>query len=357
MRLFNDLPATGIEGGFMVELGDFHAGETRRVLLEIDVPAIAELGLAQGLRPGAALGRHRVDEEPARDDPGLGQRRSRATRPRAEREDPEVTTELAFQRAQRTKREATDALRDGRLEQAKAQFREASATLQDAAAAAPADAAPELVEEADVLDDLADRADLDARVARKRARADYHMKSRKRGRRAALTEGAHTDAPILRLRLEPEPGRHAASLPDARPDVTACLAAGGSCSEASRTSSPAAGERSPARFGGWARTTSAALDDYEGAPSHYRQRIVEVETDAGPVEAMTYVMTHDTYVGLPSPWYLDRIAAGFRDWELPVETLGQALAEAKAELERLGVQHLHPDGRKRLRAILDEASA
>ena len=64
-----------------------------------------------------------------------------------------------------------------------------------------------------------------------------------------------------------------------------------------------------------------ALDHYEGAPSHYRQRIVEVETDAGPVEAMTYVMTHDTYVGLPSPWYLDRIAAGFRDWELPVETL------------------------------------
>ena len=47
VRIFNDLPATGIDGGFMVELGDFHAGETRRVLLEIDVPAIAQLGLAR----------------------------------------------------------------------------------------------------------------------------------------------------------------------------------------------------------------------------------------------------------------------------------------------------------------------
>ena len=50
---------------------------------------------------------------------------------------------------------------------------------------------------------------------------------------------------------------------------------------------------------------------------------MEVETDTGPVEAMTYVMTHDTYVGLPSPWYFDRIAAGFRDWELPIERLGE----------------------------------
>ena len=47
VRLFNDLPATAIEGGFMAELGDLYAGETRRILLEIDVPALAELGLAK----------------------------------------------------------------------------------------------------------------------------------------------------------------------------------------------------------------------------------------------------------------------------------------------------------------------
>ena len=47
VRLFNDLPGGAIEGGFMAELGDLYAGETRRLLLEIDVPAMPGLGLAQ----------------------------------------------------------------------------------------------------------------------------------------------------------------------------------------------------------------------------------------------------------------------------------------------------------------------
>ena len=60
VRLFNDLPATAIEDGFMAELGDLHAGETRRVLLEIDVPAPrAGTRPSPGLRPGAPLGRDR----------------------------------------------------------------------------------------------------------------------------------------------------------------------------------------------------------------------------------------------------------------------------------------------------------
>jgi hypothetical protein len=100
------------------------------------------------------------------------------------------------------------------------------------------------------------------------------------------------------------------------------------------------------------------LDAYEGAPSHYVQRLVKVEIEGGKtLEAMTYVMTRPSYVGLPSPWYLDRIVTGFRHWGLPVESLHIALRAAKVELRRLGVKSLERDGRKRLRAILDEASA
>ena len=44
VRLFNDLPAAPIDGGFMVELGDFYAGEQRKLLLAIDVPAMTGLG-------------------------------------------------------------------------------------------------------------------------------------------------------------------------------------------------------------------------------------------------------------------------------------------------------------------------
>lgn len=47
VHLFNDLPAITIDGGFMVELGDFYSGEQRKLLLTIDVPAMAALGLAR----------------------------------------------------------------------------------------------------------------------------------------------------------------------------------------------------------------------------------------------------------------------------------------------------------------------
>ena len=80
-----------------------------------------------------------------------------------------------------------------------------------------------------------------------------------------------------------------------------------------------------------------------------------VATAQGQVEAMTYVMTRASYVGLPSPWYLDQIATGFRQWGLPMRSLTAALEEAKAELERRGIDRLERDGRKRLRAIVDDA--
>ena len=41
------LPAQRVEGGVMVELGDFYGGELRKILLTLRVPAMAALGLAQ----------------------------------------------------------------------------------------------------------------------------------------------------------------------------------------------------------------------------------------------------------------------------------------------------------------------
>jgi Ca-activated chloride channel family protein len=47
VTVLNDLPAAAVSDGVMVELGDFYASETRRLLLSLDVPAIASLGLAR----------------------------------------------------------------------------------------------------------------------------------------------------------------------------------------------------------------------------------------------------------------------------------------------------------------------
>jgi Ca-activated chloride channel homolog len=182
VRLFNDLPATAVAGGFMVELGDMYAGETRRVLLEIDVPALGELGLAKvcelELRwVEIASMQSRLATIPVSINVVPGDEAAGRS------ENPAVEVELAFQRAQRAKRDATDALHDGDVETASSLYRDASLDLRSAHVAAPPDTASELDAEASLLEDLADRAELDAMSVRKQARADYHMKARRRGRR------------------------------------------------------------------------------------------------------------------------------------------------------------------------------
>ncbi len=182
VRLYNDLPVGAIEDGFMVELGNLHAAEQRRLILQADIPAIGGAGLASI----CDLELRWVDVETMRSErvdlpvyvnvvPG--------DEAAGRMSDPAVTTELSFQKAQRAKREATDALRSGDLDKATGLWRTASAELEDLdLTGAPDSAVTEIADEVQVLKELADQARVDALMASKRAVADHHMKSRKRGR-------------------------------------------------------------------------------------------------------------------------------------------------------------------------------
>lgn len=185
VHLFNDLPAITIDGGFMVELGDFYSGEQRKLLLTIDVPAMAALGLAQVCELElqwvdiATLDSHTVtipvhiNVIPG--DQAAG-RIPNAT----------VRTELAFQSAQRAKRQAADALRRGDVDAASRAYDDAGQTLKSFAAEAAPAMASEIAAEADLLLDLSERARFeDASRMAKFSEADRHLKERKRGRRAA----------------------------------------------------------------------------------------------------------------------------------------------------------------------------
>ncbi len=185
VHLFNDLPAITIDGGFMVELGDFYSGEQRKLLLTIDVPAMAALGLAQVCELElqwvdiATLDSHtvtipvHVNVVPG--DQAAG-RIPNAT----------VRTELAFQSAQRAKRQAADALRRGDVDAASRAYDAAGQTLKSFAAEAAPAMASEIGIEADLLLDLSERARFeDASRMAKFSEADRHLKERKRGRRSA----------------------------------------------------------------------------------------------------------------------------------------------------------------------------
>ena len=131
--------------------------------------------------------------------------------------------------------------------------------------------------------------------------------------------------------------------PDARPDRPARLEGWRLCFRGVADIEPAADSAVAGALWQLSGADLGCLDAYEGAPAHYRQRIFEVETNAGPREAMTYVMTDDSYLGLPSSWYYGRIEAGYRDWGLPLSGLREAREETRERLAGLGVGRYRPD--------------
>ena len=66
-----------------------------------------------------------------------------------------------------------------------------------------------------------------------------------------------------------------------------------------------------------------ALDRYEDVPKLYRKTTVTVETNAGPVEAMIYVMNGGEK-GPPDLAYFNVIAKGYADWKLAPKVLRDA---------------------------------
>lgn len=182
LAVVNELPVAGLAEGVLIELGSFYSGETRKLILTFDVPGIPALGLAEiATLEFSYLALPSVEEHTVTVPllvnvvPG-DQAAGRIP-------DPVVRTELAFQQAQRAKRDASTALSVGNARSATRSLRRARTVLQEASAAAPADLAAELHKELTVVDQLemeATSGDL-ARAA-KASSADASFKSRTRGR-------------------------------------------------------------------------------------------------------------------------------------------------------------------------------
>ena len=171
--LWNDLPTCGVDDGVMVELGDFYAGEHRRMLLGFQVPDMPALGAASicelelrwvdlaSMTEKVATLPINVNVVPG--DVAAG-RVAEAT----------VRDELAFLKLQRAKRDAAERLGRGDVAGSARLMREAAVEVAGAAAS------PELLAEAAMLESLSDEYDI--RVAAKTLRADVHRKTH-RGRR------------------------------------------------------------------------------------------------------------------------------------------------------------------------------
>jgi Ca-activated chloride channel family protein len=184
VQVLNDLPAVALHDGVMLELGSFYAGETRRVLIRLQVPGIPALGLTQVASLEVThvslpdLVQHtttvpvHVNVVPG--DQAAGQV-----------PDPVVRSELLFQRTQQAKRESSRLLSEGRAPEAARLLRSTSARLRSESARLPSAVSAELRAEADLLDGLAEESLVDVGRAAKASSYDASMKSRNRGRQTS----------------------------------------------------------------------------------------------------------------------------------------------------------------------------
>lgn len=84
----------------------------------------------------------------------------------------------------------------------------------------------------------------------------------------------------------------------------------------------------------------AALDVYEGYPTLYQKETLKLELEGKTVEAMVYVMTPGHAPGLPSAYYYDTIAEGYRTAGFNLDILEQAVERSE---ELMGLEELGPE--------------
>jgi Ca-activated chloride channel homolog len=183
VQVLNELSSiVAVPDGLLVELGSLYAGETRTLVITFDVPAIAGLGLAEiaslefSFVALPALEQHTVTVPLHVNVVPGDQAAGRIP-------DPSVRTEVAFQQAQRAKREASAAMSAGDSWSAGRSLRRARQLLGEACAAAPAPMAAELAEDLAMVARLQEEMEsgqLDR--AAKLSSADVAAKSRTRGR-------------------------------------------------------------------------------------------------------------------------------------------------------------------------------
>jgi Ca-activated chloride channel homolog len=183
VRLANDLEVTPVANGLQVELGSLWAGEERKLVLVFDVPHLPALGLTEI----ASLELRYVDTVELKEETVTiplhvnvvpGDEAAGRTM------NPVVTTELAFQEAQRAKREASRRLYEGDVEGAAMHLGTAREAVAAAMSAAPVGSRFELSEESAAIDEMMHEARYgETTRASKRLSSDAARKSRQRGRR------------------------------------------------------------------------------------------------------------------------------------------------------------------------------
>lgn len=90
------------------------------------------------------------------------------------------------------------------------------------------------------------------------------------------------------------------------------------------TIEPCGGESVPVAVWRISRRDEAALDRYEGVPTHYTKEFMEVAMNGETVSGLVYVMNARAVPLLPSQGYFDIVLSGYRSFGLDEQMLYDA---------------------------------
>ena len=83
------------------------------------------------------------------------------------------------------------------------------------------------------------------------------------------------------------------------------------------------------------------LDRYEGFPTFYYKKDIEVQMKDGAITGLVYIMHEDRHCGMPFPWYYEQMERDYRKFGFDRVILKKALEASKAGMAGLRVKLIY----------------
>ena len=113
--------------------------------------------------------------------------------------------------------------------------------------------------------------------------------------------------------------------------LTACYA----------TIEPKVGSCVPVTLWPISKADEKRLDRYEGYPTFYYKRDVEVQTKDGTITGLVYIMHEDRHCGVPFPWYYEQMDRDYQKFGFDRAILKKALAISKERMAGMRVKLIY----------------
>lgn len=101
------------------------------------------------------------------------------------------------------------------------------------------------------------------------------------------------------------------------------------------TIEPCKGEHVPIAVWRIGIADERCLDLYEGYPTHYTKKMIEVVMEGSVMEGMVYIMNQRAVPALPSNSYFECVLSGYQSFGFDEQTLFNARHRIKADVEQV----------------------